>query len=143
MIRTSDLAPRALRTTAVSLLALLVLSGCGAADEADRGADRSSTTTEVLGEPVRGGTIEVGLEAETNNLLPSQGTFAAAGYNIAHAIYDPLMTRSESGELKPFLAESMVVDDALDTWTLTLRPGITFHDGSALTAEVLKGNFDE
>src|SRR5699024_3458115 len=38
---------------------------------------------------------------------------------------------------------SMEPNDDLSAWTLTLRPGITFHDGTDLDAEALKAIFDD
>jgi peptide/nickel transport system substrate-binding protein len=135
---------RAARLVSALALAGLALSACGGGGGNDgaAGVERTTTTTEPLGDPVSGGILTVGLEAETNSLLPGEGAFAAAGYNVAYALYDPLMARNSDGEIEPFLAESMEVNDDLTEWTLKLRPGITFHDGSALTAEVLKGNFE-
>lgn len=44
--------------------------------------------------------------------------------------------------LVPVLAESWESNDALDEWTFTLREGITFHDGSPLTAEDVVATFN-
>ncbi|WP_226580363.1 ABC transporter substrate-binding protein [Acuticoccus sediminis] len=38
-------------------------------------------------------------------------------------------------ELQPWLAEGYEVSDDALTWTITLKPDVTFHDGSALTAD--------
>jgi peptide/nickel transport system substrate-binding protein len=37
--------------------------------------------------------------------------------------------------MEPALAESWEISDDLLTWTFTLREGVTFHDGRALTAD--------
>lgn len=129
----------------------LAAAACGGGDD-----EPEQTTEEAVeeatgaivdkseqGEPVEGGSITFGLEAETTNWLPSVGQFANSGVSVAYAIYDPLMKRDVNGELKPYLAESMEADDDLTTWTLTLRPDITFHDGTPLNAEALKSNFDD
>ncbi|MGV2106108.1 ABC transporter substrate-binding protein [Agrobacterium vitis] len=51
-------------------------------------------------------------------------------------IYDTLVTRDAKGALEPRLAtEWKVKDGAPATWVFTIRKGVTFHDGSALTAE--------
>jgi peptide/nickel transport system substrate-binding protein len=46
------------------------------------------------------------------------------------------------GEFVPFLAEAVTPNADSTEWTITLRPGVTFHDGSPLTADVVKNNLD-
>jgi len=133
------------------LLAVLVALGllaaaCGGDDDSGETAEPQreddSAPQEEQGEPVRGGSLVIAIEAETNDWLPGTGNFAA-GAGIAHAIYDPLLIRDEAGELKPYLAESFEANEELTAWTIKLRPGVTFHDGTALTASVLEQIFTE
>jgi peptide/nickel transport system substrate-binding protein len=93
--------------------------------------------------PTYGGRIVVALEAETTHWLPGSGQFVVpSGTSIAHAIYDPLMILDHESQPQPYLAESLEPNADLTEWTLKLRSGIRFHDGSDLTADVLKWNFD-
>src|SRR5690606_31154338 len=46
-------------------------------------------------------------------------------------------------QVYPLLAESIEANEDLTEWTVTLREGITFHDGTPLDAETVKANFDE
>ncbi len=43
---------------------------------------------------------------------------------------------------QPYLAESFTPNADFTRWTVTLRSGVTFHDGTPLTADVLKTIFD-
>jgi peptide/nickel transport system substrate-binding protein len=134
------------RSLAVLAVAGLLLTACG-------GGDGDSATTGTggavadefseQGEAVDGGSIDVGLEAETNSWLPGKGSFSGAGTTVAYALYDPLVKRTADGELKPYLAESITANEDLSAWTLALRPGVTFHDGTALDAQTLKTIFDQ
>ena len=55
------------------------------------------------------------------------------GYH--QALIEPLfMLNFESGEIEPWLALSMTSNEALDVWTLTLRPGVKWSDGVPFTA---------
>jgi peptide/nickel transport system substrate-binding protein len=128
----------------VGLVGLLLGSAaCGGGDDEGGDAEAGAVSESVeAGDPVEGGEIVVGLEAETNSWLPSEGTFNQPGLNVAYAIYDPLMQRSEDGPVEPYLAESLTPNDDLTEWTLKLRPGVTFHDGTPLNAEALKTVFD-
>lgn len=54
-------------------------------------------------------------------------------------IFDQIVTRNfaedpEGAELRPALATAWEQTDPL-TWTFTIREGVSFHDGSAMTAE--------
>ncbi|GJD52530.1 Periplasmic dipeptide transport protein [Methylobacterium crusticola] len=69
------------------------------------------------------------------------------GYRFTgYTLYDPLiawdLSRSDRpAELKPGLAESWSVDEGDRTlWTLRLRHGVTFHDGSAFDAAAVAWN---
>ncbi len=130
----------------VGLVGLLLGSAACGGGDSDEGGNASEGTREDIseqGDPVEGGSIEVGLEAETNSWLPGEGSFGNPGTTVAFALYDPLMKRTEDGEVKPYLAESMEPNDDFTTWTLTLRPDVQFHDGTPLNGEALKVNFDE
>ena len=125
---------------------LLGTAACGGDDGGGSGNEAEGVETDEFseqGDPVEGGEITVGLEAETNSWTPGEGSFANSGTTVAYALYDPLMKRTEDGEVKPFLAESMEPNADFTTWTLTLRPDVVFHDGTPLNAEALKSNFDD
>ncbi len=141
------------RLLALLSVVALFLAGCGGDDDGSPGAEEGSgesedegireTDEEDAGGPVYGGTITIALEAETNSWLPGESQPANAGYSVYSAIYDPLVARIEDGSLQPYLAESIDVNDAFDRYEVTLREGITFHDGTDLTADVMKTIFDE
>ena len=129
----------------VGLVGLLLGSAaCGGGDGDDSGPAQEGTVEDVSeqGDPVEGGEITVGLEAETNSWLPGEGSFGNPGTTVAYALYDPLMKRTADGEIRPYLAESMEPNADLTAWTLKLRPDIQFHDGTPLNGEALKTIFD-
>ena len=130
----------------------LVAAACG--DDAATG-DTTTTTAATgddggeeapppdEGEPVYGGEAVMAIESETNSYSPDIFAGTAAGYNAALAVFDPLVRTSEDGEIVPYLAESVEANDDATEWTVTLREGVLFHDGTELTAEVQKTAFDE
>jgi peptide/nickel transport system substrate-binding protein len=132
----------------LALVALLA-AGCGGDDDDATTATPDDTTSGASsdvseqGDPVTGGSITVGLEAETNSWLPGSANYSNSGINVALAIYDPLFRRAVDGTIHPYLAESLEFDEALTTWTVTLRPGVVFHDGTPLNAQAIKTVFDE
>lgn len=95
------------------------------------------------GPPVYGGHLRVALEGETNNWLPGRGSHVApAALTVAMALFDPLIRIDHDGQFQPYLAESLIPNETFDAWTLRLRPGVLFHDGTALNADAIKWNFD-
>ncbi|TKJ24833.1 ABC transporter substrate-binding protein [Blastococcus sp. CCUG 61487] len=123
---------------------LLASAACGGGGGGGDGETRAGAVVDATeaGDPVRGGTITVALEAETSSWLPSKGTFNQPGVNVAWSLYDPLVHRTADGEIEPYLAESLEPNAELTEWTLTLRPGVLFHDGTPLDAQALKTIFD-
>ena len=136
-----------LRLFAVLAVLGLVAAACGGDDDDGGGSGGGTTAPDEErpdpGDPVYGGSITVGLEAETNSWLPGSANFSNPGINVALAIYDPMMRRDENGEHQPYLAQSLESNDDLTEWTLTLRDGVQFHDGTPLDADAVKTVFDD
>jgi peptide/nickel transport system substrate-binding protein len=56
-------------------------------------------------------------------------------HTLNHQIYEPLVIRDHRGRLLPALATRWMVSSDPRIWTFVLRDGVTFHDGSPLTAD--------
>jgi len=128
------------------LLALvLIAAACGGGDDDSSSGGGGSGGSEPAdeGTPVPGGEITYGLEAETASgwCLP-EAQLAISGIQVARAIYDTLTAPDENGEIKPFLAESVTPNADNTVWTIKLRDGVKFSDGTALDATVVKNNLD-
>jgi peptide/nickel transport system substrate-binding protein len=119
-----------------ALLAAALVAGCGA--PAATGSAAAPT-----GEPQPGGTATVIMANEPPNLDPavmtnSWPTHAGQG----NALYGELLTNDPAtGEIRPGMAESVSTTDGTN-WTLELRPGLRFSDGTAVDAEAVKFNWD-
>ena len=86
----------------------------------------------------------MGLEAETTNgLNPVNAQAAVSGHILFRSLYDTLTIEGVGGEAVPYLLESITSNDDFTEWTMTLRPGITFHDGSPADSAALKRHFEE
>lgn len=68
---------------------------------------------------------------------------SAAPYDLQFLFmaYDRLVAMDENGELQPQLAESWSTPDS-GTLVFEIRPGVTFHDGTALDAEAVKRSLE-
>ncbi|MFZ0170219.1 MAG: ABC transporter substrate-binding protein [Acidimicrobiales bacterium] len=77
-----------------------------------------------------GGSVTMGTEAEESGMDPTQAHFDSTGVCYARCVYDPLAMVTFSGDVVPYLAESIVPNKTFTEWTITLRPGVNFHDGT-------------
>jgi peptide/nickel transport system substrate-binding protein len=129
---------------ALGVMGAASLGGCSQGSSTP-GSTASSTTGHGptgAGAPNRGGSLTVGTMAEIDGFYPASNHWDTNGLLYANAVYDPLMAVAANGTIRPYLAGSMASNAAQDAWTMTLRPGVLFSDGSALTASVVKANFD-
>src|SRR5690606_19582973 len=92
-------------------------------------------------EPQRGGTLVYGLAAETNGWDPTLSQWGPWGLTVARTIFDTLTIFDEEGEIHPYLAESFTPNEDYTQWDVKLRDGVTFHNGEALTADILRDNW--
>ncbi|HSJ54028.1 MAG TPA: ABC transporter substrate-binding protein [Anaerolineae bacterium] len=104
-------------------------------------ATEASPPAEPAG-PAEGGTIIVGLQAEPTT-LDSQQISDYNSHRAAYGIYDMLLRfKEESTEVEPGLAERWEISEDGTEYTLYLRQGVKFHDGTDFNAEAVKFNID-
>lgn len=116
----------------------------GGQDEAPAQDEPAPAAASGAPAPQYGGTLVVGLEAETTNgLNPVNAQAAVSGQILFRALYDTLTIEGEDGQIVPNLLESFSSNDDFTEWTLTLPPGILFHDGTPADAAALKRHFEE
>jgi len=132
----------------------LLMSGCASSSEnKEEGGKKAQKTESTLvsgmvnlpeaGDPVDGGVLTIGEYSEARSLDPTK-TYAngAAGGSAMAAIYDTLVRYDwEDQKYTPQLAESLTSDDNI-TWTLKLRDGVTFTDGTVLDADAVLASLD-
>ena len=89
----------------------------------------------------KGGTLTIATTADAASMLP---TVIRSPTNLyyASACFETLMNFDANGVPQPFLAESVTENVSNLTYTIELKKGILFHDGTELTAEVCKWNID-
>jgi peptide/nickel transport system substrate-binding protein len=68
---------------------------------------------------------------------------SSTGLNFLFStIFETLLTYGKNMEIEPMLATSWKISGDGTVWTLTLRKGIKFHDGTSFDAEAVKFNFE-
>jgi peptide/nickel transport system substrate-binding protein len=79
--------------------------------------------------------ISVGMVLEPPNLDPTAGAAAAIDEVVYSNVFEGLTRFGPDGAVNPGLAESWDISEDGTVYTFTLRSGVTFHDGAAMTAE--------
>ncbi len=136
------------RLLAVLLALGLVAAACGGDDDDSGGGGTDTTaggggsteTTEAAGEPTPGGSLVMGIEADTSSpWTPSKAVCAVSCHAVMRAVYDPLTLIDEDGNVIPNLA---TVEPNADytVWTITAQPGVTFHDGTPFDGAAIADN---
>ena len=84
-----------------------------------------------------GGTLRVGVEADTNGWVPAIMQCDSACQIRAKTMFETVTSGDPEGKSHPYLAESIEPNDDYTVWTIKVRPGITFHDGEKLDAAAM------
>ncbi|WP_345828002.1 ABC transporter substrate-binding protein [Erwinia sp. HDF1-3R] len=85
--------------------------------------------------PVKGGRLRAAVAnaSATDTLDPAKGN-NSGDYTRQFMFYSGLTELDKKLVAQPALAESIESSDGI-SWQIKLRPGVTFHDGKALTAQ--------
>lgn len=138
---------RRTRRGLAALLALaLVASACGddgGDDTSSAGTTAAPQTTAKL-QPVSGGTLTFAAYSAIPGLDPlvALGSGTSGGIQMS-AVYDTLLRYDpDTKKYTANMAELPTANADFTEWTVKLKPGITFTDGTALDAEAVKFNFN-
>lgn len=117
----------------LSLTAIAGLSACGG----------GAVGAIDAGEPVRGGTLRVGVTggnaADTVDAhIPVNSGDVARAVNLYNALYG----WDDEAQVVPLLAESFTSNADATVWTCTLKEGLKFSDGSDITGDDVKFSFE-
>ena len=102
----------------------IALSGCSS----DKAGEESSKIT-------------IGIPQDIDSLDPHYAT-GAGTKEVLFNVFEGLVKPDENGNLNPAVASEYTVSDDKKVYTFTLRDGIKFHDGSAVTVEDIKNSLD-
>ena len=118
---------------AVGLALPALAGGAGASSPQRPGAAKTQKS---------GGNLTFGLEAETTDYCLSRAQLAISGIQVVAAIYDTLTVPNDKAVPVPYLAKSVTPNSDSTVWTIGLRPGVQFQDGTPLDAAAVKLNLD-
>ncbi|MFJ5263288.1 ABC transporter substrate-binding protein [Streptomyces sp. NPDC088387] len=118
---------------AALLTGAVLLTACGS------GGDGTGAGS---GPAKSGGTLTFAVGSDTGCVDPQQVGSNESIYSVRQIVDSLTDQDPKTGEIVPWLAKSWDIDARATTFTFHLRPGVTFSDGSELTAQVVKDNFD-
>jgi peptide/nickel transport system substrate-binding protein len=119
---------------ALAITLALVLSACQSSSKST--SDSSSNGGSAA---VAGGKLTVAGSQEMPSYDPVDVRVGELGQNRALWVYDSLLRQNKDGSITGQLALSMTTKDS-KTWTMKLRPGVKFSDGTPLDAEAVVFN---
>ncbi len=64
-------------------------------------------------------------------------------YQRARTFFDELAVVGSDTKVHPYLAESITHNDDYSQWTVKLRPGVNFTDGTPVNADAMIRNFND
>ncbi|WP_409967145.1 ABC transporter substrate-binding protein [Bengtsoniella intestinalis] len=118
------------RILAVLMAATLigtVLSACG---------DSSQETPETTTTPKADTTsLVVGISQDLDSSLDPHKTVSAGTREVMFNVFEGLVKPTATGDMSCAVAQDYTIDDSATVYTFTLRDGITFHNGQAVTVD--------
>lgn len=128
---------RRIRYGAMVAALCLLLGACGS------GGGGGDSDSGPSGEPQSGGTLRLIMPTDGQDLDPATSSVAATAFgDQILPIFDTLVRVDQDGNITPRIATEVVTSDEGTTWTITLREGVEFSDGTSLDSAALKFNWE-
>src|SRR5580700_2893337 len=132
-----------------SFLAGGLALGAGAAMLGGEGVAGASSTNGpgrngiATGKPKNGGSVTFGIDTEDTGFDPGTARWDEGGFLYGRTVFDPIAIVNAQGQVEPYLAQSITSNADYTSFTITLRPGIVFHDDTPLDANALYLNIEK
>ncbi|MER6082217.1 ABC transporter substrate-binding protein [Streptomyces sp. NPDC001833] len=128
-----DFRPSRWAPLAALLTTSVLLTACGSGDDGSGGGS---------GQARSGGTLTFAVGSDAGCVDPQQVGSNDTIYSVRQIVDSLTDQDPKTGKIVPWLARSWDISADATTFTFHLRSGVTFSDGSKLTAQVVKDNFD-
>ncbi|MEU5023622.1 ABC transporter substrate-binding protein [Streptomyces milbemycinicus] len=113
----------------------VLLTACGSSGDGSGSGSGS-------GRAKSGGTLTFAVGSDAGCVDPQQVASNDTIYSVRQIVDSLTDQDPKTGKIVPWLAKSWDISSDTTTFTFHLRSGVTFSDGSKLTAQVVKDNFD-
>ena len=121
-------------------MAVLAVAGCSGSNASPTTTESTDSTIAAPSGPVDGGTLDIAVAAAPSKWAPNSGPWTTDELQAARAVYDRLMVRDSNDQPVPELLSKASANSNFTSWTLVVREGVSFSDGSPLTSEVVAFN---
>lgn len=134
------------RSSCLAAAVVVTAAACGGGSSGNHAAPTSApsgtSSGTTSGAPKPGGTVTFGELAGVTSLDPIHiAGGGTAGGDEAGALYGYLMRLdTTTNQYVPYLAKGLTPNSDYSQWTLTLRPGMTFTDGTPFNAQAVIQN---
>lgn len=146
------LSKKVLSLALAAAMAAGALSGCGGSKTAETAAtavqpageasEAETKEAEPAGEIEEGGSLVIAIPQTHNTFFMPQSTTTSDRFG-AQPVLESLGRADAEGNYYPWLAEEFITDPDALTFTIKLRDGVTFTDGSDCNAEVVAWNIQK
>ena len=124
--------------TVIAVSALAALAGCGGSSGSGSGTAAASS-----GAPVKGGDLVIARTADSQS-MNNTTVFDNESIWVFEQVFQTLYTVTPNGKgVQPMLATSYKVSADKKTYTFTLRSGVKFSTGQAMTSADVKFSLDQ
>jgi peptide/nickel transport system substrate-binding protein len=114
------------RALGALLLSAGLLAACGSSGDPE--------PTEAAG-PETAQTLAVSIRTDEGTLTPYTYVTGSPGWNLLNLVYDTLLGLDAQSKPAPLLATEYASNADGTSWELTLRDGVTWHDGQPFTGQ--------
>lgn len=134
-----------------SLMLVAALAGCGgsggesavpASSGGETTANAASSTGGDSSAASAGKILTFGCQMYSDGLINPAAQTNCAWNCMRYGISEALFKFNDNMEVEPWLAESYEVSDDYLTWTIKLKDGVTFSNGTPMTATKVKESLD-
>ena len=125
------------RLTAFLLAALMCtgLCACGSKAESPSQSATAPPASSTESANKAANAVTVGIAQDLDNSLDPHKAVAAGTKEVMFNVFEGLVKPTSNGDLIPAVASNYTVSEDHLTYTFTLREGVKFHNGDAVTAE--------
>jgi peptide/nickel transport system substrate-binding protein len=111
-------------------LGALLLAACSG------GSSGNTSPTQPAGKPKKGGTLRASISDGSDGDTLDPGLVVSTNSFLAcYPIYDQLAVLDDNFQAQPALAKSWTVNADATRWTIHLREGVKWHDGTDFTSK--------